>query len=171
MSDGWIPNIRYFRIFLSSFQIAITQICPWVAWLPCSLVPTVKSGCWMGFKIQTTWHPDGFLQFKYQASLVIKNAYCTSIRSILANRAIIDVSNKFQRSGVLTRFIGEENTESQWPKLSRSRIVKLMDRGWVTRPRVEYWVEYRILGEFYLANFARLSWACGRVFHHVLELW
>ena len=48
-------------------------------------------------------------------------------------------------------FVIEANTKSRWPKSSRSQIVKLMDRGWVTRPRVKYQVkcqvEYRILGE------------------------
>ena len=43
-----------------------------------------------------------------------------------------------------SRFVVEANTKIWWPKSSRSRIVKLMDWGRVTRP----WVEYRILGEF-----------------------
>ena len=41
-------------------------------------------------------------------------------------------------------FVIETNTKSRWPKSSWSRIVKLMDRGWVTQPRVEYWVEYQV---------------------------
>ena len=47
-----------------------------------------------------------------------------------------------------SRFVVEANTKSRWPKSSRSRIVKLVDRGGVTRPRVKYRVEYQILGEF-----------------------
>ena len=61
-----------------------------------------------------------------------------------------------QISGSDSRFVVEANSKSWWPKSSRSRIVKLMDRGRVTRPRVEYrvkyrvkyWFEYRMLGEF-----------------------
>ena len=46
------------------------------------------------------------------------------------------------------RFFVEANTKSQSPKSSPSWVIKLMDRGWVTQPQVEYWVEYQILGEF-----------------------
>ena len=41
-----------------------------------------------------------------------------------------------------SRFVVEANTRSRQPKSSRSRIVKLMDRGQVTQPRVEYRVQY-----------------------------
>ena len=42
------------------------------------------------------------------------------------------------KRGPDSRFVIETNTKSWWPKSSRSRIVKLMDRDWVTQPRVEY---------------------------------
>ena len=56
------------------------------------------------------------------------------------------------KQGPDLRFVVKVNTKSQWPKSSLSQIVKFMDRGWVTRPwveyRVKYQVEYWILGEF-----------------------
>ena len=44
-------------------------------------------------------------------------------------------------------FAVEANTKTLCPKSSLFWLVKMMDRGWVIRPLVEYWVEYRILGE------------------------
>ena len=45
------------------------------------------------------------------------------------------------KQGPDSRFVVEVNTKSQWSKLSRSWIVKLVDQGRVIRPRAEYWVE------------------------------
>ena len=44
------------------------------------------------------------------------------------------------KRGPNSRFVIEANTKSLWPKLSWSQKVKLMDRGRVTQPQVEYWV-------------------------------
>ena len=48
------------------------------------------------------------------------------------------------KRGPDSRFIIEANTKSRGRKSSRSQIVNLMDRGRVTRPQVEYRVEYQV---------------------------
>ena len=47
------------------------------------------------------------------------------------------------KQGPDLRFIVEANTKAVEPKLSRSRIVKLMDQGPVTRP----WVQYQVFSQ------------------------
>ena len=48
------------------------------------------------------------------------------------------------KQGPDSTFAIKANAKTQCPKSSRFRLVKIMDRGRVIRPRVEY----RILGEF-----------------------
>ena len=52
------------------------------------------------------------------------------------------------KQGPDSTFAIKANAKTQCPKSSRFRLVKIMDRGRVIPPRVEYRVEYRILGKF-----------------------
>ena len=45
-------------------------------------------------------------------------------------------------------FVIEANIKALYPKSSRSQLVKMMNRGPVIWGRVEYRVDYQILGEF-----------------------
>ena len=51
------------------------------------------------------------------------------------------------RRGPDSTFAVEPNTKTMCPKLSWFWLVKMMDRGRVIRPRVQYQVEYQILGD------------------------
>ena len=66
------------------------------------------------------------------------------------------------KRGPDSSFVVKPNTKSLWPKSSWSRIVKLMDRGRVTQPRVEYrgeyQGEYRVIRSKILVFDPRLSW-------------